>query len=203
MRILLYKIIFSFLLFLSIWLTGLIWFIAKVPTSPANNSTVTDAIVVLTGGSNRIEYGLQQLSDGMSNTLLITGVHENISTEQLITRNAAPAIRDHLLGMSKRSIILGHVAENTIGNAEETKEWAEKLHWKSIRLVTSNYHMPRSYEEFSKTLPHMTIIQTPVTPDDFSMNNWWSVPESRLLMLSEYHKYLACIARHYLIEKLK
>ena len=191
------------MLCLCIWLTGLIWFIGQIPTQPSTDKTQTDAIVVLTGGSNRLEYGLKMLSDGLGQKLFISGVHENITLEQLITRNSTPEIREKLLPIAHESIILGHEAENTIGNAEETLHWIKSEQCKSIYLVTSNYHMPRSLKEFHKVIKGVNIIPAPVLPDDFSMNNWWSTTENRMLMLSEYHKFLASIVRHYIVSQLR
>jgi uncharacterized SAM-binding protein YcdF (DUF218 family) len=36
------------------WLGGLAWFIGQVPTTAPSQDSVTDAIVVLTGGSQRV-----------------------------------------------------------------------------------------------------------------------------------------------------
>jgi len=86
---LLYKIISCFLLCACLWLAGLIWFIGQIPTQQVADDTVTDAIVVLTGGSNRLEYGLQLLAEGRGKKLFISGVHENITVEDLL-RHAPP-----------------------------------------------------------------------------------------------------------------
>jgi len=190
------------MLCLSLWLTGLIWFIGQIPTQLSVDFTKTDAIVVLTGGKNRLEYGLELLSEDMGKKLFVTGVHENITVENLLLRSSSTEAHDKLLPIAKTAIILGHEAENTIGNAEETRRWLKAEHYTSIHLVTSNYHMPRSLEEFQKTIPGITIIPTPVIPEDFSLNDWWDSPENRNLLLSEYHKYLASIARHYFLSLL-
>jgi uncharacterized SAM-binding protein YcdF (DUF218 family) len=194
-----YKIIFSILFCLCVWLAGLIWFIGQIPNTTSYDETTVDAIVVLTGGSNRIGYGLELLAEGMGNQLFISGVHEKITAQELIDRNAPKEVRWKLRALRSDIIIIGHEAENTIGNAQETKTWLAKQDISSIRLVTSNYHMPRSLKEFTSILPDVAIIATPVLPDDFSMNSWWQKTESRQLLLSEYHKYLASCARHWLI----
>ena len=184
---------------LLVWLSGLLWFTSQIPLSPTTDKTQADAIIVLTGGSNRLEYGLELLADGLGKKLFITGVQDNITVEQLILRDATPEVRAKLSPIPTNLIILGHDAENTIGNAEETKRWLESEQVRSIRLVTSNYHMPRALTEFTKTLINITIIPSPVMPDDFSMADWWKHPDNRNLILSEYHKFLASRARHYLL----
>lgn len=197
------RIRFCFFLCLILWLSGLLWFIDQIPTAQSNDTTPADAIVVLTGGSNRLEYGLQLLAHGLGRQLFITGVHDNITVETLLLHNATPQIQQILLPVADRSIILGHEAENTIGNADETKRWLNSMHYTSIRLVTSNYHMPRSLEEFNDTVKGVKIIPSPVEPDDFTMANWWCTRESRNLILSEYHKYMAAVARHWLVSQLR
>jgi uncharacterized SAM-binding protein YcdF (DUF218 family) len=196
------KILACFLLLLCIWLAGLAWFISQIPTENIPADTHADAIVVLTGGGGRLEYGLQLLSEGKANKLFISGVHENITAQSLL-RHAPDAIREKLEPTAARTIILGHRAENTIGNAEETARWLKSEGGKTILLVTANYHMPRSVEEFEETTHGITIIPAPVVGDDFVLANWWARAESRNLLLSEYHKYIASKLRHWIVSTLR
>lgn len=192
------RFIFCFLLCACLWLGGLFWFIAQIPEQLSADDTPTDAIVALTGGSNRLEYALQLLTQGKGRKLFISGVHDTTSADSLL-RHAPAGIRAQLATLPDGSIILGHEAENTIGNAEETSRWLAKEGYRSIRLVTANYHMPRSLEEFTQTLPGVTIVPEPVVPDDFQLNSWWLHNESRTLVLLEYHKFLASKLRHWLL----
>jgi len=192
------RIILCFQLCLCLWLSGLFWFIAKIPDQPSSDDTETDAIVALTGGSSRLEYGLKLLTEGKGSKLFISGVHDKTTAESML-RHAPPDIRLKLASFSPESIVLGHEAENTIGNAEETARWLHKEGFHSIRLVTSNYHMPRSLEEFKATIPDITIIPEPVFPEDFTLSNWWQHAESRTLMLLEYHKFMASKLRHWFV----
>ena len=63
------KITLCFVLCMTVWLAGLSWFIAQVPRGPSSDPRSADAIVVLTGGSNRLEYGLQLLAEGKGKKL--------------------------------------------------------------------------------------------------------------------------------------
>ncbi len=89
------KIIACFLLCLALWLTGLAWFVWQIPAHIIDDNRETDAIVVLTGGSGRLEYGLELLAEGKGKKLFISGVSEGITTEQLLRqvprRTFAPA----------------------------------------------------------------------------------------------------------------
>ncbi|MDE3059609.1 MAG: YdcF family protein [Pseudomonadota bacterium] len=191
------KIFLCFILCLCLWLGGLAWFVAQIPTQPMAAEQQADAIVVLTGGSLRLEYGLTLLADGKGKKLFVSGVGEDISTQALL-KTAPPGISQTLAGRTQ-DIALGHRAVNTIGNATETARWLKKHDYRSILLVTANYHMPRSLEEFGEVTDGVAIIPAPVFPDNFTLTDWWSHTESRILLLSEYHKFLAAKLRHWLL----
>jgi hypothetical protein len=55
----------------------------KFPTRPSNDRTEADAIVVLTGGSDRLKEGLLLLAQG-GKQLLISGVHANTDIPALL-----------------------------------------------------------------------------------------------------------------------
>ncbi len=192
------RFIFCFLLCVCIWLCGLIWFVSQIPTAPTADKTTTDAIIALTGGGSRVEYSLRLMAEGRGKKLFISGVHDNTLPE-IMQRRATGELRARLEALPQGTIVLGHEAENTIGNAEESARWVKKENVHSIRLVTANYHMPRSLEEFHRQLPDTIIIPDPVFPDDFKLSNWWEHNESRLLILLEYHKLVASKLRHWFV----
>lgn len=188
------KIILCFLFCLCLWLGGLAWFVLHIPQTPVAENAKADAIVVLTGGSGRLEYGLKLLADGKAKALFISGVKEGVTADTLL-RHAGVK-----LGKSAQSaIFLGYEAENTIGNAQETMRWLHQSGYGTILLVTANYHMPRSIVEFQRAAGDLTIIPAPVFPDNFTLSGWWSDTNSRILVLSEYHKFLAGILRHWFV----
>ena len=187
------KILVSFLVLICAWLAGLAWFIGQIPNRQAHIAPVAaDAIIVLTGGSGRLEYALTLLSQDKAPTLFVSGAGEDVTLADII-RQAPQDTRDII---KPSTITLGHTAENTIGNAEESSLWLQKKHYKTIVLVTANYHMPRALLEFSATIPGLSIIPAPMIPADFTFENWASLADSRVLLLSEYHKYLASKLRH-------
>jgi uncharacterized SAM-binding protein YcdF (DUF218 family) len=91
--------------------------------------------------------------------------------------------------------VLGHEADNTLGNAVETAQWMRQEGFRSLRLVTANYHMPRSLLEFSRVMPETRIVANPVFPDLVRQERWWASPISATLVLAEYHKYLLSLVR--------
>ena len=92
-------------------------------------------------------------------------------------------------------ITLGYAADNTAGNARETAEWLDTVRGRSLRLVTANYHMPRSLLEFRQALPEVEIIAHPVFPKVFQQRRWWQSRASALLVVSEFTKYLVASLR--------
>ncbi len=193
------RTLFSFVFFLTIWLGGLVWFMWQIPMHPSMIFPEADAIVVLTGGSGRLEHGLELLADKRGKVLFVSGVGKKATLADLM-HYAQPRIRKNVENMP---VILGHDAENTIGNAKETAAWLRKEGHKTIYLVTSNYHMPRSLVEMREVAPDMNFIPASVFPDDFTITGWWQDKSSRKLILLEYHKFLASKLRHWLVSHFR
>lgn len=171
-----------------IWSMGLLWFIGQVPRQEDKNTAVTDAIVVLTGGTLRVEAGFDLLAAGRGKKLFISGVGHGVGVKNLM----ASLRKDHPFFMTVRSdaIVLGYDATDTRGNAAETAAFMQQEHFTSLRLVTANYHMPRAVLEFRRVMPDVEIIQSPVFPERFMRDSWWMFPGTFGLVLSEYHKYI-------------
>ena len=151
--------------------------------------TVTDAVVVLTGGSLRVQSGLALLAAGKARKLFISGVyHSTVVTALLRTSRQSS---EHVACC----IVLGHEADNTYGNALETAQWMRQEGFHSLRLVTASYHMPRSLLEFSRVMPEIRIIAHPVFPENVKQDRWWAWPGTASLIVAEYDKYLAALVR--------
>lgn len=173
-----------FLILLVLWIAGLIWFAAQVPSSGITTLRKTDAIVVLTGGTGRLDTGLQLLEDGLAQQLFVSGVARNVDVSALL--RVAQRKPDELACC----ISVGYQADDTAGNARETAVWVGTKGIKSIRLVTASYHMPRSLVEFRRALPDLTILAHPVYPPQFKRDRWWLWPGTAALLSSEFNKYV-------------
>ncbi|MEQ1672343.1 MAG: YdcF family protein, partial [Hyphomicrobium sp.] len=90
---------------------------------------------------------------------------------------------------------LGYEALDTVGNADETRTWANTNGYKSLIVVTSSYHMPRSLAELALAMPDRTFIAHAVTPRGFPDSGWWLHIRTTRVLLSEYLKYLPAVAR--------
>lgn len=170
---------------LGAWLAGLFWYADRIPAEPPDAGERTDAIVVLTGGAGRLSEGLKLLAERRGEKLFVSGVYRGIDVDALL--QLARQKPDDVACC----ITIGYAADNTAGNARETAEWMRSADNRSLRLVTANYHMPRSLLEFRRALPDIRIVPHPVFPEAFELDCWWCGRNSALLVASEFHKYLA------------
>lgn len=195
------RIFWSFLFCAAIWLGGILWFAGQIPLQSPEMVPSADAIVVLTGGKGRLAYGLKLLSEGKGEKLFITGVEKNVTLNALL-RSAQADSALPLPNVPRQSIVLDYRARNTIGNAAQAVHWLHEQHFHSILLVTTNYHLPRSLLEFREVAPDITIYPVPVFSGEFMLNKWQSDKNTRMMLLVEYHKFLAAALRHWLIAAL-
>jgi uncharacterized SAM-binding protein YcdF (DUF218 family) len=170
-----------------LWLGGFLWFARQIPQAIADLDSDTDAIVVLTGGSLRVQSGITLLASGKAKKLFISGVYHGTDVAALLrVSHQAP---EHVACC----IVLGHEADNTLGNALETAQWMHQEGFHSLRLVTASYHMPRSLLEFSRAMPEIRIVAHPVFPERDHADRWWASPHAFARVLAEYHKYLLAL----------
>lgn len=171
---------------------GLVWFAESIPHGAEDDAAATDAIVVLTGGAARIGTGLELLRQGRGRKLFVSGVYRGVDVQELLrTQRQAPEALECC-------IVLGYSAETTEGNAAETSAWIAQEGYRSIRLVTAGYHMPRSLIEFRRAMPDLRIVPHPVTLESFRRDDWWAWPGTLRVIVDEYHKLIAALVRPYL-----
>jgi uncharacterized SAM-binding protein YcdF (DUF218 family) len=90
---------------------------------------------------------------------------------------------------------LDRSAVNTRSNAAETRRWAQERGFRSLIVVTSNYHMPRAIVEMSHAMPDITLIPFAVVSEKWRDEPWWTSGPAMRLLLSEYVKYIAAEVR--------
>lgn len=164
-----------------LWLVGFIVFsLSALSYQPQNPNTKTDAIIALTGGNYRISTGMELMADGMAPQLFISGIFEHVGMDEIMHNWPQDKTQPDCC------IVLGRKARSTVENASETAAWVYENNIKSLRLVTSNYHMRRALREFHNAMPDIKIIAHPVTKPDYLAHDYkfWE------LAFSEYHKTL-------------
>lgn len=174
---------------LLLWAAGLAWFLHQGLSQTGEQPAATDAIVVLTGGRFRLESGVDLLEAGKARKLFITGVNQRVDREALLR------ILGPLPDNASCCIVLGHEADNTLGNARETAGWMRRESYRSLRLVTSWYHMPRSLLEFGRAMPAIAIVAYPVFPARPGPESWRERAHAASLVVNEYHKYVGALLR--------
>ncbi|MET3559382.1 uncharacterized SAM-binding protein YcdF (DUF218 family) [Bartonella japonica] len=147
----------TLLIFVFLFWISFIVFSEKIEQlQPPNPLPKADAIIVLTGGENRIETGLDLLQKGLGSRLLISGVNTTTNLKNL-THNAH--IAPQLLNCC---VDLEHKAINTKGNAKESADWIKKHHYTTLYIVTHDYHIWRSLRELKYLMPDINFIAYPV-----------------------------------------
>lgn len=154
------------------WGLGFVLFAMNLPVPLVGGKT--DAVVVPTGASGRIGRGLEVLREGLARRMLVTGVDREVKPGEFAAEYGVEASR------MRCCITLDYTALDTRGNALAAAEWIKGNRTKSVRLVTSDWHMRRTAAEFRHALPDdVALVEDAVT----------SQPSFRILIL-EYDKLL-------------
>ncbi len=153
------------------WILGFVWFALLLP-QPAT-LTQSDAVVVLTGGANRIDRGLAVLEAKKAKKMLISGVDREVKPAELAAQYHRPA------KLFDCCIDLGFEAVDTRSNGLETARWVAKNKVKSLRLVTHDWHMRRARLELDKAMPKGVRIINDAVPTRPSL----------YVLFKEYNKY--------------
>ena len=185
-----------FLLVVFLWIVGFTNFLMTIPADVPKDIVKSDAVVVLTGGSKRLEAGIILLEQGKAELLFVSGVNEKVTRSDILQVVDRGKIlkNDQLFSCC---IKLGYVAEDTTGNAKESLEWLRVNSLSSIILVTSNYHMQRAYLEFKLQNSNVRITKYPVISSDFTLSDWIINPRRFALLFLEYHKLILTSLRAY------
>jgi uncharacterized SAM-binding protein YcdF (DUF218 family) len=181
---------FSCVLIAALIFGGFLHFADSVTTLKPPAEPKADAIIVLTGGYQRIDQAVELLQKGAGKRLLISGAHPSTTPTQIrkMTQGSAD--------LFSCCVDIGYDAIDTIGNAEEASNWIHAKGYKSILVVTNNYHMPRSLAELAYVDPEIEFIPYPVVNSDLKTRDWFTDPNALRVMLAEYAKVLLASARN-------
>lgn len=177
---------------LILWFGGFIAFIWAIERGNKEEccNFKTDAVVVLTGGRDRIGTALLRLKDGLSDKVFISGVSKKVGLKEILNYyNKIELDEDEI-----KKIEIGNQARNTKENAFEVNQWIENNNIQSILLITSDYHMPRSMIEIKSVNDKIEAIADPVA-SKYVSKKWWKNPKSFLFLIREYNKFLYVYTR--------
>jgi uncharacterized SAM-binding protein YcdF (DUF218 family) len=156
-----------------VWLLGFVWFALALPQPRAGGRT--DAVVALTGGVGRIDRGLEALEQGWARRLFVSGVDREVRPGEFAAEYKVPP------ALMACCVTLGFQSVDTRSNASETALWISDNKFRSVRLVTTDWHMRRAAMELGGALPPGVRLMRDAVP---------SSPSFRTLFL-EYNKLLA------------
>ena len=161
-------------LLLLFYALGFVLFAFTLGRPAAADAPATDAAIVLTGGPGRIEHAIEVVKDHRARRLLVAGVDPSVTKPDLARR--IPGSRSWLACC----VDLGSESVDTRSNAEEAGRWLSRRNYKSVRLITSDWHMRRARFEFEKALGGKYELITDAVRTEPSF----------LTLFGEYNKYL-------------
>ncbi len=100
-----------------------------------NSLQPADAVLVFAGSSNRIETGYKIVNEGYADSLIVSPE----VPEKIAEYNKRFSLRQTAI------TIVEDDAMSTFENALYTDKLVEAYNFRNVILVTSDYHMPRSY----------------------------------------------------------
>jgi len=156
-----------------LWVGGFFWFALSLP-QPADD-TITEAVIVPTGGTGRIAAGIDILNRELAPVMLVSGVDTNVTPEEFAAEFGISELR------MECCVILGFQAVDTHSNATEIARWVEEREYTSLRLLTTDWHMRRTASELERVIPPNVTVVRDAMPSE---------PGFAILFL-EYHKLLA------------
>lgn len=164
------KIIIGGLLILGVWGISQAKFTYDV-LSYKPSSEAAEAVVVFTGGPERLNKAKELYEKTSSEKMFITSVG-----------NGYKKVEDE-------NVIIDTSATTTKENAEETAKFARKHRIKKVKLVTAAYHMPRSIKELERAAPDVVIVPHAVYPPNFRKETWYKTSKSLKFLFLENLKY--------------
>lgn len=157
------------------YILGFLYFAVTLP-APIGNAK-TDAVLVPTGGAGRIARGLEVLREGNARRMFVSGVDSEVRPEEFAREFGVSAAE------LRCCITLGYLAVDTRSNAGEAAQWMVTNDVRTVRLVTTDWHMRRAAAELRHSIPDTVVV----TEDGVS-----SDPALSQLFL-EYNKLLAAL----------
>ena len=160
------SLVIVLLLGCALFIAGLQHFILTLP-KPAPIATSTDGIVVITGGQQRLADGFNLLQSGVGRALLVSGVGKGVGKAVLADELNLDPRETALL---ECCVTLEFQAGDTRGNAVAAGKWVQANGFRSLQLVTANYHMPRAKAIFTRKLSNICLLYTSPSPRDATLS---------------------------------
>jgi uncharacterized SAM-binding protein YcdF (DUF218 family) len=155
--------------------TGFLYFAVTLP-GPIGHAK-TDAVLVPTGGPGRIARGLEVLRDGDAKRIFVSGVDPEVKPPEF-AREFGVRPRE-----MRCCVTLGFLAVDTRSNAGEAAQWLSSNDVRTVRLVTTDWHMRRAAAELRHSIPATVAVIEDAVPSDPALGQ----------LYLEYNKLLAAL----------
>jgi uncharacterized SAM-binding protein YcdF (DUF218 family) len=199
------KLTMAPIILLLLWLGGLGWFIAQVPVSGDLSVDDAETVIILTGGSMRVQEGMAVFAAKQSKKVLISGIGTGVTMQDILSMAEGDvaffAAEDDFVDSHQHDdvvhdeqenmvqMVLGSMATSTFTNAYESKIFMDLNHFTSATIVTSNYHVPRTKMIFRHVMPKYKFDYHPVYSWGLLNADGLDYKAFRVIM-REYNKYL-------------
>lgn len=147
-----------------------------------------DAIIVVSGGDTkgRTMHGVDLYERGYAPKLIFSGAAKDQAS---ISNAKAMMVIAAARGVPTEAISLEETSRDTKENAESTQAIAAQ--YKTIILVTSDYHQRRVHHEFKNVYPEDTnFINAPAKDKYWGRKSWFLTPYGWWISLTEPAKLL-------------
>ncbi|MCB2111992.1 MAG: YdcF family protein [Parvularculaceae bacterium] len=183
------RILFALLILAVAWGGGLFMFLSEIPAPAETPPAPADGVVVFTGGFDRVSSAMALLNAGAGKRLLISGVNPRVSrTDVFEMWSGDPSLFECCVD-------LGQEARTTRGNADELDSWTRRNAYRSLILVTSDFHMPRALLETRQRMPDVVVTPYPVASGLLGENGKPRSLSDWRRISGEYTKYIAVRAK--------
>lgn len=158
-----------------IYAIGFLYFAVTLP-GPVGHAK-TDAVLVPTGGPGRIARGLEVLRDGDAKRMFVSGVDPEVKPKEFA--------KEFDVGAKEMAccVTLGFLAVDTRSNAGEAAQWLTSNDVRTVRLVTTDWHMRRAAAELQHSIPEQISVIEDAVPSDPVLGD----------LFLEYNKLLAAL----------
>jgi uncharacterized SAM-binding protein YcdF (DUF218 family) len=158
-----------------IYAIGFLAFAVTLP-GPIGRSR-TDAVIVPTGGAGRIDRGIEVIRRGDARQMFVSGVDPEVKPGEFAAQFEVSARE------MRCCITLGYLAVDTRSNAGEAAQWLVSNDIRSVRLVTTDWHMRRAAAELRHSIPATVAVIEDAVPSDPALGQ----------LFLEYNKLLAAL----------
>lgn len=138
----------------------------------------SDVIIVLSGDTGRLEYGIELYQLGYANNILFAGGAAQSMKRQAIS-----------MGITESQILTDRASHSTFQNARNSAMIMQDHELQSAIIVTSGYHTKRASIIFSQFLPRSELTICAV-PDGATSHNWWKDGHTVTAVVLEYLKFI-------------